>query len=1361
MSTDNAGLGRRTKSKRAAYHIATADGSPTAVADSTKLLKLLIAMGRRPADNTPPAEVGDEIAEYLKPSQGAVTGGEKCFRRNATLLLNTYAIFDRILLLPTTEFLLTHRELETQTTWDDLVQSEEVLASHVIRVSGVPASTSPKDAPNLRDSKGKAKQFPTFNGKTVVIKDNFVYSNKGFKTLNQAQLLQDVLLYPDTPNAQQWLIYYISKPLVGTPEPLNKSLRTVPPDDQSANFATSSQPRKKDIQSFHDVLSRFPIISRQMQPGLEQHFQKFRTDAESDFVNRLVNPQEASPKPERPSYPRSLGSVSSISSLDQSQSRKSSLRFDDPQEAKLRDALEGLVIESIRLFQNVDRHQLSLLGSSTDLSGPAVEHMIERYVTECFHHNILFPKVCSMQSAEDTQLEADIRQMIDIDFIQVGIDIQHGQQQRKELSARIASGVESFKKMKTAQSPQEMIEILIATQKTIMSNSLHAEPLKETGSQSGKGESLVLANADLLVSLLLIVIIRSQIGSLHARLLYMTQFSILNDVESGETGYSISTFEAVLSYILHHSSVLKKASQANRALWRAIRKGDMSTLARIMEQDSALSEDSFNPDADWMSINSNHGVASSASATSLPNGHAAISSPRRDSFHAAPSNASGLGHVFPFANQDENRSENKTKVKKKVSMDVRSMSSSSEQSHVSRTSTLLSSMSFGHEISVERLSCTQDHSGNSVLMMGVEASQEQALKYLLQMGHLFPIEMILDDYNNEKTTLLSAAVQSGNKSTTQSLVDCIQNRLNDRSTLRRYLAFQDVKGRAMAHYLFNAPELISSLALDLPWQLKDKNGQTPLFALCRSYDHEDYSRMVETALSVALQSQGDGEALHLDLHTDIKSNTLLHVVTNPRITKRLLQYCDSDPNAKNEKNFTPLMVASKFARIDSVRIFFIDDRTDLQARDQRGFTAVELAKDDEVRNRIDDMVLLSTRAATDGRITTIVRSFFIEDGTIRLVLKSGAPNPNSTITVTTCRRSVVEFEKLAHWLMMEHPASWLPSISNLRSPCQLLSKPSRAVLRDIQIRLDLFLQTLLSHPTFSTHEMLWEFFLVPDIDLRMLAERAHLKASTRVDNLREDYEPLLLDSAPSVERFVSHASDQVRNVQRALSTLFQHLNAYRNVSSDLVEAQSHCHHHMSILSTLPPDHLKAFERYSSTLSDNPDSSPLARFQYTTQCALNNTSALLTALARPSTLINSLTSTSEQLTKHTASASRSQRWPSALGLLDDTRARLLQESLEKANAARSEIDMLGRELNYTQQTVAGELAGWQESHAKQVREGLRDWAKGMVVKEKGRLEAMKRTGRPIGVPKPKEKGSEDLKGLDPDTESEMNGTSTSK
>ena len=32
---------------------------------------------------------------------------------------------------------------------------------------------------NIREHRGKAKQFTTINGKTVIIKDSFVYANKG------------------------------------------------------------------------------------------------------------------------------------------------------------------------------------------------------------------------------------------------------------------------------------------------------------------------------------------------------------------------------------------------------------------------------------------------------------------------------------------------------------------------------------------------------------------------------------------------------------------------------------------------------------------------------------------------------------------------------------------------------------------------------------------------------------------------------------------------------------------------------------------------------------------------------------------------------------------------------------------------------------------------------------------------------------------------------------------------------------------------------------------------------------------------------------------------------------------------------
>lgn len=86
----------------------------------------------------------------------------------------------QILLVPITEVLFTSRDRESGSLFADLASSEEFLGSHVLRISGnAGAAAGGKDVPNMRENRGKAKQFATINGRTVVVKDNFIYSNKG------------------------------------------------------------------------------------------------------------------------------------------------------------------------------------------------------------------------------------------------------------------------------------------------------------------------------------------------------------------------------------------------------------------------------------------------------------------------------------------------------------------------------------------------------------------------------------------------------------------------------------------------------------------------------------------------------------------------------------------------------------------------------------------------------------------------------------------------------------------------------------------------------------------------------------------------------------------------------------------------------------------------------------------------------------------------------------------------------------------------------------------------------------------------------------------------------------------------------
>jgi hypothetical protein len=80
--------------------------------------------------------------------------------------------------VPTTDALVNATDRESGRPYSELVRDEDFLGSHVLRV-GSGSGFSGKDVNNIRDNRGKAKSYTTVNGRTVIIKENMVYSNKG------------------------------------------------------------------------------------------------------------------------------------------------------------------------------------------------------------------------------------------------------------------------------------------------------------------------------------------------------------------------------------------------------------------------------------------------------------------------------------------------------------------------------------------------------------------------------------------------------------------------------------------------------------------------------------------------------------------------------------------------------------------------------------------------------------------------------------------------------------------------------------------------------------------------------------------------------------------------------------------------------------------------------------------------------------------------------------------------------------------------------------------------------------------------------------------------------------------------------
>ena len=151
------------------------------------------------------------------------------------------------------------------------------------------------------------------------------------------------------------------------------------------------------------------------------------------------------------------------------------------------------------------------------------------------------------------------------------------------------------------------------------------------------------------MSLLLVVVIRSSVRHLNARLSYMRYFMFIDDVENGEVGYALSTFEAVLSYLSRDPGLLRRASKLNRRLWDAAKDGNVSEIKQILAINSRRDavDDGEIETRDTMNKGKQNGILRNGSFTAEPAGFDAPDVEQDESRRVEHANGS-LSHVFPF-----------------------------------------------------------------------------------------------------------------------------------------------------------------------------------------------------------------------------------------------------------------------------------------------------------------------------------------------------------------------------------------------------------------------------------------------------------------------------------------------------------------------------------------------------------------------------------------------------------------------------------------------------------------------------------------------------------------------------------------
>jgi hypothetical protein len=190
---------------------------------------------------------------------------------------------------------------------------------------------------------------------------------------------------------------------------------------------------------------------------------------------------------------------------------------------------------------------------------------------------------------------------------------------------------------------------------------------------------------------------------------------------------------------------------------------------------------------------------------------------------------------------------------------------------------------------------------------------------------------------------------------------------------------------------------------------------------------------------------------------------------------------------------------------------------------------------------IKELALFRRDPFDGNRVTGVMRAEVEDDLNVSFIIQTalvGPPlhqltdqKPHDMSTLITTKRTLEDFQFLRFWLHFENPSSWFPSLPSPDiDPCAIPSRPARSVLHYLEYLLDAFLQTLLRHPTVSSHELLWEFFMVNELRRDLIAERSRSK----VQNMSPAWEEEVpLDETSGAEIFFNHARDQVDKLRIA------------------------------------------------------------------------------------------------------------------------------------------------------------------------------------------------------------------------------------
>lgn len=358
------------------------------------------------------------------------------------------------------------------------------------------------------------------------------------------------------------------------------------------------------------------------------------------------------------------------------------------------------------------------------------------------------------------------------------------------------------------------------------------------------------------------------------------------------------------------------------------------------------------------------------------------------------------------------------------------------------------------------------------------------------------------------------------------------------------------------------------------------------------------------------------------------------------------------------------------------------------------------------------------------RSTAISRTMFIENE-LYFIIKSGLPPSSSS--VTTVKRTFADFIFLQKWLAYENPYSWIPSLKAPRNPFTVSLKLSRQIIHEVQARLNAFLRVLLTHPTYSGHELLWEFILIQDFSKSQSVERCRKKLENKKEANYEDSIVYHRGDLELIEIFFRHACDETERLNNALCRLSLCIINLQNKYNDLSQANYILGKKLFEVKFLANEYKDkiALETDFKLTYRNEDKA-IQDFGYNMSALTNTAGSVITALHQPMGMISQLENVNSQLYKNQLALERlnnKNAWP--LGIFEDKRDRDIRETEDRIYLNQSEIRRLSSDIKSSHITSASELGGFYNVQEAEIRRSVEELTHGIIKAEREKLSRLKR------------------------------------